>query len=98
MQDERSQPIGPWPDDEELSERERQLPEYEIDRDTSIGGGILSAGGTAENRTAGSPTQSAGDLDDAAPDQPQGPPAHLDKDDNPVMDEPNRWVFPGRTG
>jgi hypothetical protein len=98
MHDERSGPVGHWPDDDEPGAGDRNLPDHEIDRDTSIGGGMLGAAGTAANRTAGAPAQPAAELDEGAAGEPTGPPAHLNEDDEAVLDEPENWVFGGRSG
>lgn len=89
-------PEGRWPETGEAGELDPAMPEHEIDSDTSIGAGVVGAGGTAVNRTSGARPQPAPGEDD--PERGEGPPAHLDEDDQPVLDEPNRWVFGGRSG
>ena len=96
MSDRLRGPEGRWPEADEAERVDPAMPDHEIDRDTSVGAGVLAAGGTAENRTSGASPQPAPREDD--PDRGEGPPAHLDEDDQPVLDEPNRWVFGGRTG
>jgi hypothetical protein len=96
MSDQIRGPEGRWPEPETPQRRDEELPEHEIDTATSVGGGVMAAGGTAQNRTAGAPAQPAPGEDDR--EGQEGPPAHLDADDQPVLDEPEKWVFGGRSG
>lgn len=96
MNDRTRGPQGRWPEDDAQTQRTEQLPEHEIDEPTSLGAGVVGEGGTAVNRTAGSPEQpDRGEV----PSAEKGPPAHVDPTDDEVeLDEPNRWVFGGRSG
>jgi hypothetical protein len=95
MSEQMGGPEGRWPEEDESTRRlEEVVPDHEIDPQSSIGGGVVAAGGTAENRSAGAPPQHSG----ANEGDPSGPPAHLDEDDQPVMDRPDGWVFGGRSG
>ena len=96
MSDELRGPKGRWPEAGETEQVDPAMPEHEIDTDTAIGAGVVAVGGTATDRTGGEPSQPAPHEDE--PGAGGGPPAHLDEDDQPVLDEPNRWVFGGRSG
>ena len=65
-------------DDQHELERERQLPGLEPDEDRTVGGGLMSEGGTATDR-------GTGDLDDAGvadgTDEDDDPPSGLADDD-----------------
>ncbi len=61
-------PLGPPDDDRE--DRDSELPEHERDSDATVGGGMMSSGGTATDR-------GTGELDGTA----QGPDTGADDDD-----------------
>ena len=84
--------------------REARLPEHELDRDESIGGGLMSSGGTAVDRGTG--TLSDVDYDEMGDrrvdEEPLDAmvdlgPEHASRDDQPVTerDRPNEGPLSG---
>ena len=47
------QPFGGEDDDAETSDKLREMPSHELDDDTTVGGGLMSSGATAEDRGTG---------------------------------------------
>ncbi len=95
MSEQMSGPEGRWPEEDESTRRlEEVVPDHEIDPQMSVGGGVVSAGGTAENRSAGAPPQPSTDRDaDNLAGSSDG-----DGDGEPVMDGSDNVVFGGRSG
>ena len=96
MSEQMRGPEGRWPEEDESTRRlESVVPDHEIDPQSSIGGGVVAAGGTAENRSAGAPPQPSTERDE---DHVAGSGRDRDDDDRPIMDGPDNVVFGGRSG